>query len=165
MAQKLVVLAVALLGCGLEWKRRRYLISLPSDQQHEWQVLNQIWTPAEIEKLHRSLRSLGEREGIPNGDSYGYGRWPLTEHVGEAEPLMREALAGRRSKLGDGHPETLMAMNNLAELLQKQGKLGEAEPLMRVVTSQTGGVPSRPRQARLCPQHTPRHRIGGRPSA
>jgi tetratricopeptide (TPR) repeat protein len=51
--------------------------------------------------------------------------------LGEAEPLYREALAGRRRSLGDEHPSTLTSINNLAILLSDQGKLVEAEPLYR----------------------------------
>ncbi len=50
--------------------------------------------------------------------------------LGEAEPLAREALDGRRRTLGDG-PNTLNSISNFAVLLQAQGKLGEAEPLAR----------------------------------
>jgi tetratricopeptide (TPR) repeat protein len=49
----------------------------------------------------------------------------------EAEPLMREALATKRSVLPGGHPETLLSVNNLACLLFDQGRLDEAEPLYR----------------------------------
>jgi len=49
----------------------------------------------------------------------------------EAEPLMREALDGRRNQLGNSHRDTLISVNNLAVLLRAQGKLAEAEPLMR----------------------------------
>ena len=51
--------------------------------------------------------------------------------LSEAEPLYREALAGRRKALGDDHPDTLGSVNNFACLLQDQGKLSEAEPLYR----------------------------------
>ena len=49
------------------------------------------------------------------------------------EPLYREreALAVRRRTLGDEHPDTLVSINNLANLLSDQGKLGDAEPLSR----------------------------------
>ena len=52
---------------------------------------------------------------------------------GEAEPLYREALAGRRLVLGDAHPGTvsLASVNNLAGLLQVKGDLRGAEPLYR----------------------------------
>jgi len=49
----------------------------------------------------------------------------------EAEPLMREALDGRRDQLGNSHPITLTSIHNLATLLNEQGKRAEAEPLMR----------------------------------
>ena len=44
----------------------------------------------------------------------------------QAEALHRRALAGREAHLGANHPETLTSMNNLAILLQQQGKLAEA---------------------------------------
>ncbi|MBK8269927.1 MAG: serine/threonine protein kinase [Planctomycetes bacterium] len=43
----------------------------------------------------------------------------------------KEALAIRRSKLGNDHPDTLTSINKMGMLLQDQGKLGEAEPLYR----------------------------------
>ena len=49
----------------------------------------------------------------------------------EAEPLYREALQGKRAKLGNDHPSTLNSINNLGMLLQAQGTLDEAEPLFR----------------------------------
>ena len=51
--------------------------------------------------------------------------------LGDAEPLYREALAGKRRTLGDEHPSTLNSIFNFAGLLWKQGKLGDAEPLYR----------------------------------
>ena len=44
----------------------------------------------------------------------------------QAEALHRRALAGREAHLGANHPHTLQSMNNLAILLQQQGKLAEA---------------------------------------
>ena len=44
----------------------------------------------------------------------------------QAEALHRRALAGCEAHLGANHPETLTSMNNLAILLEKQGKLAEA---------------------------------------
>ena len=41
------------------------------------------------------------------------------------------ACAPGRAKLGDQHPDTLTSVNNLSLLLQDQGKLEEAEPLLR----------------------------------
>ena len=44
----------------------------------------------------------------------------------QAEALHRRALAGHEAHLGANHPHTLQSMNNLAGLLQQQGKLAEA---------------------------------------
>ena len=44
----------------------------------------------------------------------------------QAEALHRRALAGSEAHLGAQHPDTLTSMNNLALLLQQQGKLAEA---------------------------------------
>ena len=52
--------------------------------------------------------------------------------LAEAEPLLREALAGYRCELGDTHPDTLASINNYASLLSDQGKLDEAAPLEMV---------------------------------
>ena len=51
--------------------------------------------------------------------------------LAEAQPLLQEALAGRRETLGDKHIDTLISINNMAGLLQAQGKLAEAESLFR----------------------------------
>ena len=40
-----------------------------------------------------------------------------------AEPLYREALEGRREKLGPKHPDTLRSVKNLGLLLQARGDL------------------------------------------
>ena len=44
---------------------------------------------------------------------------------------MREALATSRLIHPGGHPSTMTSVNNLAVLLARQGRLDEAEPLMR----------------------------------
>ncbi len=44
-----------------------------------------------------------------------------------AQPLQARALATRRRQLGDEHPDTLTSINNTGVLLQRQGKLSEAE--------------------------------------
>ncbi len=54
-----------------------------------------------------------------------------TNRLGEAEPLMRRALAIDEGSYGPDHPNVATALNNLAELLQATNRLGEAEPLMR----------------------------------
>ena len=45
----------------------------------------------------------------------------------EAEPLLLEALEGRRLKLGDGYPHTLESWNNLIELYEVWGKPEKAK--------------------------------------
>jgi len=48
-----------------------------------------------------------------------------------AFPLQESALATRRRRLGEEHPNTLSSINNMGRLLQAQGKLAEAEPYYR----------------------------------
>jgi eukaryotic-like serine/threonine-protein kinase len=52
------------------------------------------------------------------------------DHAG-AEPLLREAVDVRRQLLGDDHPRTAVALNNLARAYQAQARYDEAEPLLR----------------------------------
>jgi hypothetical protein len=54
-----------------------------------------------------------------------------TNRLGEAEPLMRRALAITEASLGTDHPTVATRLNNLAQLLHATNRLGEAEPLMR----------------------------------
>ena len=54
----------------------------------------------------------------------------------EAEPLYREALAMDRETLGSRHPNTLIAISNLGQLLQIKGDLAAAEPLCREALEQ-----------------------------
>ena len=54
-----------------------------------------------------------------------------TNRLGEAEPLMRRALAIDEASLGPEHPKVAIDLNNLALLLQDTNRLAEAEPLMR----------------------------------
>ena len=46
-------------------------------------MLQNVWTPDEIEGIIHAMQT--KLKSVPNGNSYGYGRWPRTEHVGEAE--------------------------------------------------------------------------------
>ncbi len=54
-----------------------------------------------------------------------------TNRLGEAEPLMRRALAIDEASYGPDHPDVAIDLNNLAQLLRATNRLGEAEPLMR----------------------------------
>jgi tetratricopeptide (TPR) repeat protein len=49
----------------------------------------------------------------------------------EAEPLIRRAIEIDEKALGKDHPEVAAHYNNLALLLEYQGKYAEAEPLYR----------------------------------
>ncbi len=54
-----------------------------------------------------------------------------TTRLGEAEPLMRQALEINETAFGRQHPTVATCLNNLAMLLLETNRLGEAEPLMR----------------------------------
>jgi len=55
------------------------------------------------------------------------------EHLGEAEKMFREVLAGARSQFGEDHPHTLSVMFDLAGVLMARENLAGAEPLLRSV--------------------------------
>ena len=57
----------------------------------------------------------------------------------EAEPLLLEAVEGRRLKLGDTHPHTLESIKNLIGLYELLNKPEEAEKL-RAKSPQTEAV-------------------------
>jgi tetratricopeptide (TPR) repeat protein len=63
----------------------------------------------------------------------------------EAEPYYREALEGFRRVLGDEHPDTLIAVNNMAYLQWSLGRLTDAESLFadgtRVAQARLGDHP------------------------
>jgi serine/threonine protein kinase/tetratricopeptide (TPR) repeat protein len=50
-----------------------------------------------------------------------------------AEPLLEQAVALSRRALGNSHPSTLVAINDLANLFWYRDRLGDAEPLYREV--------------------------------
>ena len=45
-----------------------------------------------------------------------------------------------QTKLGEDHPDTLGCLNNMAGLLQAQGRLAEAEPLYREALEKSPGA-------------------------
>ena len=53
----------------------------------------------------------------------------------EARPLYDEALKAQRETLGHRHPSTLISIGNMADLLEKQGKIAEAIPLTQAQTT------------------------------
>lgn len=72
--------------------------------------------------------------------------WILMDagHPGEAEPLLREALARKRSRLGSRHAEVADAMTILTSALIRLGRYGEGEQLMRDVVDIDAGAYPRP---------------------
>lgn len=59
----------------------------------------------------------------------------------EGERLFREALEGRRRLLGDNHPDTIVTLFSLGNLLCDQGKFSEAEPLLLEALEHLEGRP------------------------
>lgn len=59
--------------------------------------------------------------------------WYYAGRLQRAEPLMRAILAMRRVAIGDEQHETIVAMRNLARVLDELGRLDEAETLARTV--------------------------------
>ena len=51
--------------------------------------------------------------------------------LNEAEVLITEVMETHKTILGEEHPDTLISMNDLADLLRSQGKYDEAEPIYR----------------------------------
>ena len=49
----------------------------------------------------------------------------------EVVPVVRKTLLEKRHDLGDTHPSTIASINSLAGLLILDGKLHEAQPLIR----------------------------------
>eukprot|EP00959_Pyramimonas_sp_CCMP1952_P000093 1604-Pyramimonas_sp.AAC.1 len=49
----------------------------------------------------------------------------------EALPLFRLALQEHRATLGESHPDTLVALDNLVKLLWTAGKMEEADQVFR----------------------------------
>ena len=73
------------------------------------------------------------------GSSFGRGHAPPPPPKSHAKVAATEfkaasrfaALQAKRETLGECHPSTLASMNNLGVLLQAQGDLGGAAPLIR----------------------------------
>jgi serine/threonine-protein kinase len=65
-------------------------------------------------------------------------------HPASAEPLLREALARARGRLGDRHPDVADAMTFLANAVRQQGRPGEGERLLRAALAIDDQVNARP---------------------
>ena len=57
-----------------------------------------------------------------------------------AELPLREALEGRREVLGDRHPDTLISIGNVVDLLRERNKLDEARAVLGMGGGGQGGV-------------------------
>ena len=55
----------------------------------------------------------------------------MKSDVGGAQELLLEALKARRETLGNDHPDTVASLANSGMMLKENGKLDEAEPLLR----------------------------------
>lgn len=97
------------------------------------------------ELLERGVERAGELDDQPEvqaqmldemGRAYqGLGRYD------RAEPLLRRALALRRSAHGGDHLDVAKSLDNVATLLQRQGRYEEAEPLFRRALAVRRGHP------------------------
>ncbi|MEM9597608.1 MAG: serine/threonine-protein kinase, partial [Acidobacteriota bacterium] len=84
---------------------------------------------------HRLFSQMPDRGGTEVADSLsllGTLRYDLGDNPG-AEDFFRRAMDIRRARLGPEDPQTIQSLNDVAVLLERQGKLEEAEPLLRQV--------------------------------
>jgi tetratricopeptide (TPR) repeat protein len=82
--------------------------------------------------LFADTLKLGSAQGTNEASSLRKELAQLYAHVkfGDAIDVARKLLAGER-RLGQEHPDTLIDINNLAELYRIQGRYSETEPLYR----------------------------------
>jgi tetratricopeptide (TPR) repeat protein len=103
---------------------------------HCWTLLDRLRNHALEPKATRMMNELA--------------RWfkNRAEH-GEAEPLMRRALAIDENNFGSEHPDVARDLNNLALLLRETNRFTEAESLMRraLAIAQKNFVPDHPNVA------------------
>ena len=70
--------------------------------------------------------------------------------LARAAELYAEALAGRRAVLGERHPATLTALDNLARTYEQQGRTSDALDLARELVERTpADDPERPYREEL----------------
>src|SRR5436853_1099794 len=103
--------------------------SFPSPEFSNWPTCERLIDHARscagfIERL--GLRSSKAARLLNESGLYLY----RTARYGEAEPLMRRALAIDEQSFGPDHPNLARDLNNLAWLLKDTNRLTEAEPLM-----------------------------------
>lgn len=95
--------------------------------------------PAEAAAIYARLINQLETAGLTDSvDMYLFKRQLGSiladlERFEEAEPLLRDAIAGMTALHGDGHPEVLRPMTRLADVLSGLGKPEDALPLYEIV--------------------------------
>ena len=101
-----------------------------------WDALSERNDPVEV---YRASLAAAERDGLHGqhlGDilnSIGGYFYDFQPNHGEAEALYRRALDVRRAVWGANHPETAVAINNLATALMNRDEFAGAEQLLRQV--------------------------------
>jgi serine/threonine-protein kinase len=114
------------------------------NSQEEVQAL--AWLAGLDERMGESARAIDigqrsvalARQVLPNDSDAlteavtNFG-WILMDagHPGQAEPLLREAVARKRHQLGEGHADVADALAILTSALTQLGRYGEGEQLMR----------------------------------
>lgn len=95
----------------------------------------------QLEQAHDVYERMMQELADPDDPSFKVQRlYVLNDHAvvylrqqryAEAEPLLREALAGQAELFGERHPMTLSAVSNLGGSLRQQGRPEDALPLYR----------------------------------
>jgi tetratricopeptide (TPR) repeat protein/tRNA A-37 threonylcarbamoyl transferase component Bud32 len=112
---------------GLRCERALYLMSLRRDEEGI-EVFR-----AEVERSSRRDR-LGTAEGLRQLNSLAVMLHRQGE-LDEAEELYRQGLQLAVEKMGELHPDTLIAQSNLGSMLRERGAYEEAEGLMRAASA------------------------------
>ncbi len=119
--------AAEVLREALEWVNAA--VPFDSDDVRMWPVLD----PLAPHALAVSRRA--DQAGIAEPTARLFNQLGLLfwakARYGEAEPLMRRALALYEVSLGPDHPFVATGLNNLAALLRETGRFAEAEPFCR----------------------------------
>jgi tetratricopeptide (TPR) repeat protein len=76
-----------------------------------------------------TVLSNGSLDSRPDSASWFASFYHAQGRYDEAEKLFERALAGKEEKLGPKHPDTLRAVENLANFFGKQGRLDEVRSL------------------------------------
>jgi len=116
--------------------------------QHQKEVMDALMDLKKNEKLYRSELAAAELEFGENSIEVCRRASKLadlcyhTQRFADAEPLLRQALAIAETdaECGPEHPETAKLINNLGNVLRKQGKLAETRPVLERAVAVTTAV-------------------------